>query len=565
MIVYLRATEVTGDDGTVTSATTNFVVVAGYYNARGSSTQTNYVCNVPSGYDYDPAAWHRLVVKSYKLGEDNAYFKVLIDSTPLSTASDVKKGDADSKTVDLAADAFPSLDTSSDDVTKLTSIGFKGTGAIDEIAWLNEDPLTVTKAYKFVWDSAYGSPTITVGGVEQKDIKSDTEYSYDETAEVSYTFVAAAGYVANEPTVDTSTGVTIVTFSATEAGAVVTIGDKDTYVKDFVAAVTLVNQQTSDVTLKLLTDATVVSTDSIVNTDDNSIVIGDENGTYTVTLVLNGKSLSIAGLGLFANGGLTIIDVSKDTVTDTGSIITKNSAGTAGTIYSPKMAVYGGKFDACPETDTDSGATVTVAEGYELKESDGWYRLQKTGGSTEPTVDGGDSATTKVDPETKTITVVTSESGELTIEGDASAYTISVPQNVTKITGSVGTITIMGAEVDITSAFSVTTVEGVTTIALDPKGTVTVNGVEISVTPELADATDDVTPFAVVSGSVSATVKAIPGLTYQLLGSTEVKAASAFDTTNPVAEETAGKDGTVTLEDKNATDTAKFYTIRVTR
>lgn len=579
LLVYIKGTEATDE----AEAATNFVVVAGYYNGLNKVTTTNYVCKVPSGFNCNKDVWHHLLLKSY-LTSDGAYsyFKVFVDGIALTNSE--AKGADNSVMANIGHDAFPSIDATSTPTT-LSGIGFKGTGKVDNLKWTTVDPAPtkVCKIYK--WEN--GSLSLTVNGGDPTTVENGGKNYFNESDVLVATFTANPDYAFDETTdlnvsESTEDGITVTTYTYTPqaAGAVVTIEGEDTYVKDFVAAVELVNEQTGDVTLKLLTDATVVSTDSIVD-QDGSILIGAENNT--VTLILNEKDLSIAGLGLFANGGLIIVDKSQDTVTDNGSIITKNSSDTEGTIYAPTMVIYGGKFDARPSADEvmnedgqETGSyKLTVADGYELPEeadSDGWYRLKKSGSSTdEPTIDGGDD-NTKVDPETKTITVDSSDTGEITINGDASEYTISVPQNVTKITGSVGTITIMGKSegmttaVDITSAFKLdsTTTDGVTTIALDPDGKVTVNGVEVSVTPEL-DTTEGTEPFA-VGDSVSATVKAIPGLTYQLLGATDLTTKTTKEWAGVGEAVTATDSGTVTLEDTSTEKPdAKFYVIKVSR
>ena len=547
LIVYLRSNENTDEEGNSQStATTNFVVVAGYYDEGNSfKEKKSYSCAVPSNYDYDPAAWHRLTIKTYLKNNTIAYFKILVDGTALS-CSDAKGDEGnDSYMYDLAADEFPSLDATKAAGT-LTSIGFKGTGAIDEIAWLASDPLPTMVKKAYVWSS--GTLSLTVNG-ESKAVVSGETYEFEETDTIVVNFTPAEGYSFDETTdvtESTKDDVTTYTYAPQQAGAVVTINGTATYVKDFAAAVTLVNEQESEATVKLLVNASA-------SEEEEGYGVAFDVDTI---LLLNGKTLTITGIGFYGaeSGKLTIADYNESTVSSDGIIV-------AEAIVSDNLTIYGGKFSVQPGTSEGSN-TYTTPSNYTLKQVDNYWQLVADGGSTEPTVDGDTTAT--IDNENKTITIDNATSAEIKVDG-ASEYTITVPAKVTKITGSVKGIVIKASDVDITSAFSVTTGEGVTTIALNPNGKVTVNGVEISVTPELADATDDVTPFAVASGSVSATVKAIPGLTYQLLGSTKVQAASAFDTTNPVAEETAGTDGTVTLKDEEATDTAKFYTIRVTR
>ncbi len=563
LLVYIKGTETTTDENNnEVKGTTNFVVVAGYYDDDDGITEKRYECSVPDGFDYDKYAWHHLLIKAYLTKNGTySYFKVFVDNKALTHEGE--SGDPKSSMYGIGSDAFPSMDKSIAPTT-LEGIGFQGTGAIDNVLWTTVDPDPTEIKVAYVWSN--GTFKLKVNG-KDKEVVSGDPYEFSETDERVVTFEPAAGYLFDATTDVTETtkdGVTTYTYTPQKAGAVVTIEGEDTYVKDFASAVALANDKKTATTVKLLADATM---------GEDSIIFGDMESEpqtgYDVVLILNEHTLKVPG-GLAAVAKLTIVDKSQETVTDTGSIVTKNDKGTPGTIYAATVTVYGGKFDTLP---TVTG-TVTVPEGYELTseaDSDGWYRLKKSGSSTdEPTIDGGDD-NTKVDPETKTITVESSEFGEITITGDASEYTISVPQNVTTITGTVNKdkITIMGKSegmttaVDITGAFSVTTVDNnVTTIALDPDGKVTVNGVEVSVTPEL-DTTEGAEPFA-VGDSVSATVKAIPGLTYSLLSSTDVSTVKTSTTSE--CDKTADASGTVTLEDKNTDKpAAKFYVIKVSR
>ncbi len=70
-------------------------------------------------------------------------------------------------------------------------------------------------------------------------------------------------------------------------------------------------------------------------------------------------------------------------------------------------------------------------------------------------------------------------------------------------------------------------------------------------------------PFAVAGGAATAKVKAIPGLFYVLKASTDVtKMAGATQVCEPVV---ADGSGTVELKDSEASESAKFYVIEVTR
>ena len=545
LLVYLQVKESDDENGNVT-ATTNFVVVAGYYDMDNASTATNYVCAVPTNFDAN--AWHRLVVKT-RLMDKRVVFKVVVDGVPLEV--DVKKGDEYSAVEDLGANEFPSLKTTGNDKAKMASVGFKGQGSIDNITWTNDDPAPIAVKYVFKWDPDDGSPVVKVNGVE-KTIENGKEISFNETDTLEYVFNAVAGKTADEPDVTKANGVTTITFKVKSAGIKLVIDGVTEYVGDFETAVAKLSEgvnaaggDTTNITvvITLLADCSAAEV-----SQDDGVCLAPTNAV----LDLNGFNLTITGAGFFGNETLLI----KDSGTTTTNVLT------ADMIYAPDFEITGGRFSVEPTTDDD--ATIRVPAGKKLGEVESHWELVDAGSEPEPSTPTVSGGTGTVEGSTIKITAP-ADDGTVTIEGNASGYTIEVPANVTTINGKVGTVTVKSGTVDISGAFKIdsTTTEGATTIALDPEGSVTVNGKEIKVKPELEEATETVVPFAVAGGAATAKVKAIPGLAYVLKASTDVtKMAEA----TPVGDwVVADGSGTVELKDSKASESTKFYVIEVTR
>jgi|GEM_PF-1598255 len=538
LLVYLSGSETKEEEqakegGTTETVTipgvTNFVIKAGYYNGRNVATEHSYTCAVPT--DFNTEQWHHLVVKAkIRSNSDGTsprvFFEIAVDGEYLTSSEN--KGDAGSLAENVAESLFPSLDTTTDDVGKLASIGFKGQGFIDNITWTNSDPAPVSMTVKYVWNEAEGSLEVKVNGAVVA-INNGEAHEFKESDEIVETFTPADGYVYDGNTSTTVDGVITKTFKAAKAGVYLTIGSTAKYVRTLSDVINkeLAEKQTLSVTVKLLADAT--STDDVDFTDKAPVTILDLNGFTLALKGLYGAELTLSS--------------------ETGTI----EASTE--IYADKLVINGGRFTVEPDSDD-----LVLPSGKKLGLVEGYYVLVDAGSSTGPTIKEGGA-----EVEGMTIKVNTSATGVVTIEGDASSYTIEVPANVTTINGKVGTVTVkvtVGTEkVDITKAFSVTSANNTTTIALDPEGSVTVNGKEIKVKPELEEATEAVVPFAVASGAATAKVKAIPGLTYMLKAATDL--AKVRTGAEVAASVVAGNSGTVELKDSGASESAKFYVIEV--
>ena len=511
LLVYLQVKESEDEDGDGNvTATTNFVVKAGYYDEGNTATEKDYVCAVPEGFD--AAQWHHLVVKMKKRSNADgtsarAFFEIAVDGGYLISSE--LKGDANSLAENVADSLFPSLDSSTSNVDKMVSVGFKGQGSIDNITWTDTDPIPGQVDYvAAIGDNKYESFGAALAAAENGTIK------------LLKDIVIAEGITIEKTTTLDLAGKTI-SGSPEGAGVLAPEGSGVTFT---------------------ITDTVGGGRVKYMGTS--------EEGGYAVAmsegmLVLGGDNAN----NFYIDGPLVVTD---GTLTVHGG-------------YLQSKPTTDGENELAPPT----GKTwKQITEDVDKK---GYYQL--VDGETPPAedlkVDNGGT----VDSTTKTITVATATSGTVNITGDASSYTVEVPANVKTINGNVGTVkvkvTVGTGTVDITGAFKTTkSGDTTTTIALDPDGSVTVkvNGQDktIKVKPELEEATETDAPFAVASGAATAKVKAIPGLTYVLKAATDLAKVRTTEATE-AAREVAGDSGTVELKDSGASESAKFYVIEVTR
>lgn len=103
-------------------------------------------------------------------------------------------------------------------------------------------------------------------------------------------------------------------------------------------------------------------------------------------------------------------------------------------------------------------------------------------------------------------------------------------------------------------------------LALNPEGVVTIGGKEIPVTPMIGELSDDEgEPFTVGEGSAAVTVRAIPGLKYELRRWETLDAESAVSSkpSYQVVADKVAEDATVTLTDGEPPEGAAFYRVVV--
>ena len=139
-----------------TKVATNLVVTAGTINLEtGDVTPTHYLI---SGLAIEPNSWHRLTIKAVAdAGLDLQGvpgFKVWVDSTPVTAG---------------ATAVFPSLVKYNDAAAKtLTSVSFKGTGAVDDLGFTNVDLFPEAAAETFTL-------TVTAEGISGIIVSEDEE------------------------------------------------------------------------------------------------------------------------------------------------------------------------------------------------------------------------------------------------------------------------------------------------------------------------------------------------------------------------------------------------------
>lgn len=120
LIVWLKATE--GE-----TPTTNLVVTAGVLNGTsGEYDPTQF--EIDGTYSAD--TWYRLTVKAM-IDDGLTKFVVYVDDEQL--------------TVGGTAAVFNSLVQTGDNKATLTAVGFKGTGAVDNLVWTTDDPFPVVE------------------------------------------------------------------------------------------------------------------------------------------------------------------------------------------------------------------------------------------------------------------------------------------------------------------------------------------------------------------------------------------------------------------------------------
>ena len=201
LLVYLQVKESDDENGNVT-ATTNFVVKAGYYSGRNSlKERKDYVCEVTK--DFDAAQWHHLVVKIVQKDADSykyTFFQVVVDNSYLT--SNETKGDTGSIAASVGETFFPSLDTTTDNTEKMVSVGFKGQGSIDNVKWTDTDPIPGQVDYvAAIGDKKYETFEAALADAGGQTIKllKDIEIAGGITIETTTTLDLAGKTVSGSP------------------------------------------------------------------------------------------------------------------------------------------------------------------------------------------------------------------------------------------------------------------------------------------------------------------------------------------------------------------------------
>ena len=175
------------------NTTTNLCVAGGFY--EGAELDNGIPTGAPSvspktyklSGTYDPSTWYRLTVKAIKFVEagESVYvgFQISIDGTPLTTDTAAYDSNAmvafgllNAETSLLTGNLLvPSAYAALDDNT-LTSVGFKGTGALDDFIVTTEQPTYPAAAIDFTltWPSGVTPVSYTIDGGEPVSISSET-------------------------------------------------------------------------------------------------------------------------------------------------------------------------------------------------------------------------------------------------------------------------------------------------------------------------------------------------------------------------------------------------------
>jgi hypothetical protein len=302
-----------------------------------------------------------------------------------------------------------------------------------------------------------------------------------------------------------------------------------------------------------------------------------------VVLDLNGQTISGSGTSdanaviVVAGANLTI----KDSVGG-GKILPLTVGGYAVYNTAGALEIQAGAYDGAVVT--EEGATTSITDGkfkvtegiavpngkkWSAADKYGYYTLVEDAGEGDdtegPSVGEGEGSVT-VDETSGDATVAPAEGKtEVTITLPTGfTGNVIVPSSLDKIVGvPAGKLVIKSGNFDVTGAFSYDTTTGA--IALDEAGSVTIDDEEIPVKPALADGTDE-TPFEVGANGPEANVKAIPGLTYELILSDSVNGTygSIAEGGDKTKVKATGK--RVNLKDGRANRGAKgFYKVQVTK
>ncbi len=161
---------------------TNLMVRAGFVDVSGAPVASNFVL---TGTSVLAGEWHRLTIKAVDdVIDPNGYglyykipaFIILIDGTEMAaTVAPIDASFADLEgaiasdftTLVAARKVFPSLVQGSvGDPATLQGVGFKGSGALDDIVWTEENPFQAPAALTFTltWPTSLTSVSYTLDG-----------------------------------------------------------------------------------------------------------------------------------------------------------------------------------------------------------------------------------------------------------------------------------------------------------------------------------------------------------------------------------------------------------------
>ena len=318
LVVWMQAV------GEEEAAQTNLVVTAGYLSAGNASSAKSYV--VTTDAPILPDTWHRLTIKAIADIGNSANipgFVVFIDGKPVTNTE--AKGATGSVMDSLNATAsvwagknalFPSLVVTGASAQSVTSVGFKGSGAVDDLVFTTTAPTFAADGTYFTltWTpAAYAS--LKVDGVDVDDIaKGAQNFAFEGTKAFTVAYTLNSGWSTKDPEFSGTwtSGDNTYLFTATAACSATLNAAQALYqvgtdvFGTFEEALAAVKDAGSTGTIKLLGNI-VLPYDGEEKL--GTAVIDDGN----VTIDLNGKKIKGSSLEGYATihvggGSVTIID-----------------------------------------------------------------------------------------------------------------------------------------------------------------------------------------------------------------------------------------------------------------
>ena len=236
LMIYLKESVTTNEFGEITSASTNLVVVGGYYDGAAFSG-TEYVAQ---GVSISPNTWHRLTVKALVnygdlAGYHHSAFLVYLDGNANPVAFDKKPVAEDNEgyvspfeevedpvAIDNKNVVFSLLCTGSAPAS-LQGVGFAGEGKVDDIVFSDIDPFATVFDFTFAFDpQKVTAVTYTVGGATNDQARTFAEVEADTEVKIISITYADAWMEGTRDAVCLSDPVSGV-YTVTNAGASLTI------------------------------------------------------------------------------------------------------------------------------------------------------------------------------------------------------------------------------------------------------------------------------------------------------------------------------------------------------
>ena len=181
------------------TGTTNLMVRAGWYDVNATPIATNFVL---TGKTVVAGEWYRLTIKAIDniIDTTGIYseiwkipaFVIRVDGVEMASAVppiDASLADLDGAiasdftTLVSARKVFPSLVVGTCGVpSKLQGVGFKGSGALDDIVWTEDDLFAIPAGIDFTltWGAGQTAVSYTIGNGEPVAISGDSPFAVPE-------------------------------------------------------------------------------------------------------------------------------------------------------------------------------------------------------------------------------------------------------------------------------------------------------------------------------------------------------------------------------------------------